>query len=147
MISDLGYWKPDSPAFTTHEFQTTDMSQPREHPLPIRCPVSAFRNRRGGTFLTVLAVLGCFAVFLIVLWFAYLPQRRATAPVELTGVPAEEQWRYTAEGRKARLVELRAKEHAAATSYAWIDRGQGVVQLPLDRAMELTVRELNARRK
>ena len=117
------------------------------HSPAIRHPPSAFRHRNGGTFLTVIGVLGCFAVFLIVLWFAYLPQRRSSAPVDLTGVPADEQWRYTPEGRKARLVELRAKERAAATSYAWIDRGRGVVQLPVDRAMELAVQELNSRRK
>ena len=50
-------------------------------------------------------------------------------------------------GRQAYLDELRAREKAAAISYAWIDKNKGVVQLPIDRAMALALQELNTGRK
>jgi hypothetical protein len=102
---------------------------------------------RGAFWVTFVAVIGCFAIFVIVLWLAYIPQRRLAPEVDLTKIPREEQWKYTAAGRQAHLDEMRAAEQAAATSYAWIDRDKGIVQLPLDRAMQLTLQELNAARK
>lgn len=52
-------------------------------------------------------------------------------------------WKFTAEGRAKALAELRQKELAQATTYGWVDQSKGVVRLPLDRAMELTVRDLS----
>jgi hypothetical protein len=108
---------------------------------------SGVRGDRTSFWVTFLAVVGCFAIFVIVLYLAYIPQRRLAPEVDLTKIPAEEQWKYTAAGRQTHLDELRAKEQAAATSYAWIDKDKGIVQLPLDRAMQLTLQELNAARK
>ena len=45
----------------------------------------------------------------------------------------------TAEERKTNLTELRIEEAKKANSYAWIDQSAGQVQLPIERAMELTV--------
>lgn len=86
---------------------------------------------------TIIAALVGFAVFLLILFLAYLPKR----PEPIT------QGSLSPMERRQKLIEMRAAEHKAATSYAWIDQGKGVVQLPLDRAMELTVQELNARTK
>lgn len=36
------------------------------------------------------------------------------------------------------LGELREKHAQQSTSYAWIDKNAGVVQLPIERAMQLT---------
>ena len=108
---------------------------------------SATGGSRAGFWVTFLAAVGCFAVFLIVLYVAYIPQRRLAPEVDLSKIPPEEQWKYTPEGRQAHLDEMRARETAAATCYVWIDKNKGLVQLPIDRAMELTLRELNARRK
>lgn len=41
------------------------------------------------------------------------------------------------------LRETRAHEAAQLEGYGWIDRDAGVVRLPIDRAMDLTVEELN----
>lgn len=97
-----------------------------------------------GFWVTFLAALGCFVIFLLVLFVAYIPQRRTAPEVDLSKVPPEEQWKYTPEGRRAHLDELRAHEQAVATSYAWIDKNKGIVQLPIDRAMQLTLQELAA---
>jgi hypothetical protein len=39
------------------------------------------------------------------------------------------------------LAEFRAAEEARIHSYAWIDPEKGVVQLPIERAMELVAKE------
>jgi len=101
---------------------------------------------RTGLWVTVLAALGCFIIFLIVLDLAYIPARRTVPEVDVSQVPPEDRWMYTPAGRMAHLQEMRAHEQAAQTTYAWIDRGKGVVQLPIDRAEELTLRDLNAGR-
>jgi hypothetical protein len=46
------------------------------------------------------------------------------------------------------LRDLRAKEDAILQSYGWIDKNNGVVRIPIQRAMELTVqRGLPARQE
>ncbi|MFZ5494518.1 MAG: hypothetical protein ACOZE5_04170 [Verrucomicrobiota bacterium] len=82
---------------------------------------------------TAIIVILCFAAFGWLARRVYVPQ--PTAIPSLTGelTPAE---------RKARLTELRTKEHEAATTYGWVDQPKGVVRLPLDRAIELTARDL-----
>ncbi len=94
--------------------------------------------------MTALVLIAFFAIFIII----YVISRQAPVPVgNATGAGDEEKWRYSAEGRAGKLAELRGKEHTAATTYGWVDQNAGVVRLPLDRAMELTVRDLNASRK
>ena len=109
-------------------------------------PPDAPRESRAGFWITLVAALGCFLIFLLVLILAYLPLRRAAAEVDLARIPPEEQWKYTPAGRQAHLEEMRARERTAQITYAWIDRNKGIVQLPIDRAMELTLRDLNAAR-
>jgi hypothetical protein len=46
------------------------------------------------------------------------------------------------------LRDLRAKEDAILESYGWVDRNAGVVRIPIDEAMKLTVqRGLPSRRE
>lgn len=82
------------------------------------------------SLVSVLAILGCFALFLLLVYIAYLP--RQTGEFAGDGI-------HTAEQRKEKLAEMRANEAKHAHSYAWIDQQKGVVQLPIERAMELTV--------
>ncbi|TVR53957.1 MAG: hypothetical protein EA425_02835 [Puniceicoccaceae bacterium] len=82
--------------------------------------------------LSALGIIGCFVVFAIVLYVAYIP----TAP----GVATTST--MTPEERKALLHEVRGKARQEAERYRWIDRDNGVVGLPLDRAVELTIRDL-----
>ncbi len=85
--------------------------------------------------LTFLAAIGGFVIFVVILLVAYLPQK--PAPLA-DGAKTPEQ-------RKAALAELRAHEIKVGTGYAWVDQSKGVVQLPLDRAVELTLRDLEAK--
>jgi|UniRef100_UPI004049BD19 hypothetical protein len=85
---------------------------------------------RPASLVSVLAIMCCLALFLLLVYIAYLPNQ--TGPFTGDGIrtPAE---------RKERLAELRANEIKHAHSYAWVDQQAGVVQLPIERAMELTV--------
>lgn len=87
-------------------------------------------------WVTLAAIIGGFAIFLLILFIAYLPQKPAPIP-EGSKTPAE---------RAATLAELRANEKSASTTYGWVDQAKGVVRLPTDRAVELTIQELNARK-
>jgi hypothetical protein len=119
------------------------MSEPAKSPSP----AAGLPPPRGAYWATFLAAIGCFVIFLAVLFLAYIPQQNLAPEVDLTKIPAEEQWKYTAKGRQDHLDEMRAREKAAATSYAWIDKDKGIVQLPLDRAVQLTLEEINAGRR
>ena len=85
---------------------------------------------RPASLVSVLAIMCCLALFLLLVYIAYLPNQ--TGPFTGDGIrtPAE---------RKERLAELRANEIKHAHSYAWVDQQARVVQLPIERAMELTV--------
>ena len=47
-----------------------------------------------------------------------------------------------AQAREEKLKTLREADSKELTAYGWIDKTKGVVRLPIDRAMELTVAEL-----
>jgi hypothetical protein len=87
-------------------------------------------------WVTLAAVIGGFAIFLLILFIAYLPQKPGPLP-EGSKTPAE---------REAILADLRAKEKSAVSTYGWVDQTAGVVRLPTDRAVELTIKELNAKK-
>jgi hypothetical protein len=49
-----------------------------------------------------------------------------------------------AEVRLKNLAELNAENQRSLTQYHWIDKNKGVVGIPIDRAMELVVAQLQA---
>ena len=81
---------------------------------------------------TTLIVLVCFALFGWLALKIYTPHAHTVDKVEGVKTPEE---------RKAILAKNRQKEHAEATTYGWVDQKAGIVRLPIDRAIELTVRE------
>ena len=97
------------------------MSDSTNFSFPHRTPV----------FTTVLVLL-CFALFGWLARKVYAPHAYAVDKVEGVKTPAE---------RKQLLTDKLEAERAAATSYAWVDQKAGIVRLPIDRAIELTVRD------
>lgn len=97
-------------------------------------------------WLSVIGVIGCFLVFAIVIIIAKVPARVAggTKPAEMTDEERIAANLLTPKERMDRLNELRIKEDHALTSYQWIDKEKGIVRLPIDRAMELVVRDAQA---
>ncbi len=91
---------------------------------------------KSGFFVTGTAVIGGFLIFVLILVIAYLPNKPAPLP-EGTKTPQE---------RADILRDLRAKEVAAATTYGWVDQTKGVVRIPIERAMQLTLDEHKAKK-
>jgi hypothetical protein len=81
---------------------------------------------------TTVVVLLCFALFGWLALKVYRPRAYRVDRVEGVKTPEE---------RKQLLTEHRAKEHTDSTTYAWVDQKAGVLRLPIDRAIELSVRE------
>src|SRR5437868_1028460 len=82
------------------------------------------------TVVTVLAVLLLFAG---VVWFLGY-QRQSIAASE----PGRR------EVRLKNLNDLNTENQKVLTSYRWIDKGKGVVGIPIERAMDLEVADLAA---
>lgn len=96
-------------------------------PSPLTVPVLP---RRRAPLVTVLAIFALFALFLGVIHYVYVPRQTGVFPDD--GI-------HTAAQRHKILADLREKEVKQAASYGWVDQKTGVVQLPIDRAMELTL--------
>ena len=76
---------------------------------------------------------------------ADLKELNALGPAERAARERELRWERkipTPEDRQAKLLELRDREAAALANYSWIDKDNGVVRLPIERAMELTIQEV-----
>jgi hypothetical protein len=99
---------------------------------------------RSGQTALVVAIIGVFAIFILILQVVRNP---VTPLNQAENVPEEEQWKLTPEGRKARLAEVRGREQSATSTYSWLNQEQGVVLLPIEQAMKLTIEEINARKK
>ncbi len=110
------------------------MSDPTASPAR---PVSLF---------TVIFLLAVFASFLLVIRWFYRP-----APASAFNAPAENlskdlAWKADAASRRKTLTDHRAEEAKKTAGYAWVDQPAGVVQLPIERAMELTAQKYGARK-
>jgi hypothetical protein len=51
-----------------------------------------------------------------------------------------------AENRMKKLAELRDEDSKALSGYSWIDKNKGTVRLPIERAMELTLADLEKKK-
>ena len=49
-----------------------------------------------------------------------------------------------AQGRLKNLTDLNSENQKVLTQYRWVDKSKGVVGVPIDRAMELVVAELQS---
>ena|SRR5437868_12075460 len=87
-------------------------------------------STRSTPLVTIFVLMVGFALFIGVIYYLYLP--RHTGAYIDDGI-------HTAAVRRENLAKLREKENKQSSSYGWVDQKAGVVQLPLDRAMELTV--------
>ncbi|MFI5335233.1 MAG: hypothetical protein ACHQ5A_00480 [Opitutales bacterium] len=105
---------------------------------------SAFPPRPPG--LTAVVVIAAALLFAVVVHRFYHPAPAVAPRGNATPEDFSEdvRWKMTPEGRARRLADLRGHEYGEATTYAWIDRPAGIVRLPIDRAVELIVREYSA---
>lgn len=97
--------------------------------IPAR-PVSLF---------TIVFLAVVFAAFFFVARHFYHPTVTAPQNAAAENLTKELEWRATAKSRRDTLSELRAQQQKQETTYGWADEKAGVVRLPIDRAMQLTV--------
>ena len=74
--------------------------------------------------------VGVAGTLLIVGWLSWLVAER-TRPAGIDQARAEQ--------RRKALAELRAENQAALTTYGWIDPAKGIVRLPVQRAVEMSL--------
>jgi hypothetical protein len=80
-------------------------------------------------------ITGLVMMLLFVGLAAFLVSQRENIPT------VDEQ---TAEVRLKNLAELNAENQKFLTQYHWVDKSKGVVGIPIDRAMDLVVAQLQA---
>jgi hypothetical protein len=95
-------------------------------PTPARPPISF------GAWLGVILLFLFFGIFVLVL-VAATPH----------GNNYEEK---RAKAREEKLKTIRDAATKELSSYAWVDKGKGVARIPIDRAMQLTLRDLASKK-
>lgn len=108
------------------------MSEPQANPSR---PVS---------LITIFAIFVLFAVVFAVVRRYYHPSTLPAFAQQAENFPVKDEsaaWKASRESRRAALQKLREDQAKQASSYAWVDQKAGVVQLPIERAMELTAQQ------
>ena len=103
--------------------------------MPAR-PVSLF---------TIVFLFAVFAAFLLVIRYFYTPSPAGAFNATPDNMSKDLEWRANAEARRGALAEQRKKEAELVSGYGWVDQQKGVVRLPIDRAMDLTVQQYSGK--
>jgi hypothetical protein len=104
-------------------------------------------------FGAALIVVAAVVHLLIYVLFGYFTRREQVQTPAEYPLAATQEKREPPEPRlqtdpRQDLADLRAKEDDQLTSYGWVDRNAGVVRIPIDAAMKLTLeRGLPARQE
>ncbi len=114
------------------------MSNP---PAPGATPPSP----RPVSLFTLGFLLALFALFFFVVRYFYSPVETSPQNAAAENMGKDQEWRATNVSRRATLNEIRQAQAKQASSYGWADQKAGVVRLPLERAMELTVEQYGGR--
>ncbi len=81
---------------------------------------------------SALGWVGVIFIFVVIVLIAWAPGRSE----DLSEIHREERFRIK--------NEVVAEQERLATSYEWVNESEGVVRIPLERAMEITVAEYQA---
>lgn len=96
--------------------------------------------------ITTLFILALSVVAWAVVARYYQPTSTSPQNAVADNLPKDLEWKATPASRKQTLVELREKHAKQAATYAWVDQKAGVVQLPIERAMQLTAEKYGAQK-
>ena len=97
-----------------------------------------------GKFAIGLVIVTIFCVGLVAGVFQYLLHREGGVPASRMEHPAIDARQLPPEPRLEEtpsldLQEMRAAEDNVQSTYGWLDQDNGIVRLPIDRAMDLVV--------
>jgi hypothetical protein len=99
-----------------------------------------------GIFMFGMWLAAVAAVIHLAIWgvFVLLERRETTQSVQEFPLAAGQELRLPPEPRlqtvpRLDLQALRAREDEQLQSYGWIDRDAGIVRIPIDEAMKLTL--------
>lgn len=102
-----------------------------EEPDPLGPPETSHSN----FVLSVIGALGSLLLFALIIFLAYyLPASRQEPVMDNATPPAE---------REEKLAAVEAKAAETAESYGVVNAKEGMVRVPVERAMELVVPRLN----
>ena len=106
--------------------------------MPAR-PVSLF---------TIVFVFILFVAFFFMVRRYYSPAALAPQNAQADNFSKDKDmaWKASSEARRKALADLRQDQAERAKAYAWVDQKAGVVQLPVERAMELTVQQYGSKK-
>lgn len=97
------------------------------------------------SLFTLVFLFAVFGAFLLVIRYFYHPASDPAFVATPENLSKDLAWRADRDSRRKTLQELEEEQKKRASTYAWIDQRAGIVQLPIERAMELTARELAAK--
>ncbi len=107
---------------------------------------STAQPARPVSLFTIVFVLTLFAAFLLVVRYFYTAPQQGTESLAVENISKELEWRASSETRRKTLATQREKEAQQRSSYGWADKTAGKVQLPIERAMELTAQQYGAKK-
>ena len=99
------------------------------------------------SLFTIVFLFAVFAAFLLVIRYFYQPTTTSAFAAAPDNISKDLEWRANAATRRQTLKELHEKEVKQSSSYGWVDQKAGVVQLPIERAMELTAKDLASKQQ
>jgi hypothetical protein len=103
-------------------------------------------SSRPVSLVTTLFIFALLGLFLYFVQRFYHPAVVAPQNETAENLPKELEWKATPASRKEALAKLRDKQTAQAASYAWVDQKAGIVQQPIERAMQLTAEKYGPRK-
>ncbi|MCX6952369.1 MAG: hypothetical protein NTV51_09415 [Verrucomicrobia bacterium] len=107
---------------------------------------SPANSPRPVALITVAFIFALAAIGVAVVSYTYkaAPAAPQNSPAE--NLPKDLAWKATPATRKEALVALKEKQAKQAASYGWVDQKAGVVQLPIQRAMQLTAEQYGSKK-
>ena len=97
------------------------------------------------SLFTIVFLFAVFAAFLLVIRYFYHPTTTSAFNGTPENLSKEMEWKANSASRRQTLKELQDAQANQVGKYGWVDQKAGVVQLPIERAMELTARDLSAK--
>jgi hypothetical protein len=93
------------------------------------------------SLFTIVFLFAIFAAFLLVIRYFYRPETTPAFVSTSENMSKDLEWKASRDNRRKTLEDLRAAEAKKTATYHWVDQKGGAVQLPIERAMELTVQK------